>query len=267
MSREINWINLWTPNILRLLGVFAVFLIILGFVLYYNSSIKKTKHNEAPRGLAFLIFNLINYFRNLTREILGKDLEKLSPIFLTIFSYIALSNMIGMTGLENPTSSVAICLTFGLISFVGIFVIGFRYQRFSFLYKFTFNVRVEKKSDNKKIRIPLMFNPIEIMGSITPLISLSFRLWGNIFAGVLIMSLLYNLPYALISNDLGQLFPEFEPGGIMTPDRWNLGAVTLAISLFVPPFHAFLDIGIGLIQALVFILLTMVYWVLNKEHE
>ena len=266
MSREINWVNLWSPNLLRLLGVLAVFLIILGSVLYYNSSIKRTKHNEPPKGLAFLIFNLINYFRNLTREILGKDLEKLSPIFLTFFSYIALSNLIAMVGLESPTSSVMVCLTLGLFCFVGTFVMGFRYQRFSFLYKFTYNVTIEKKSDNKKIKIPLMVNPIEVMGSLTPLISLSFRLWGNIFAGVLIISLLYNLPYALISNDLSQLFP-VEPGGIMTPDRWRLGAITLLSSLFVPPLHAFLDIGIGLIQALVFILLTMVYWVLNKEHE
>ncbi|MGL5245982.1 MAG: FoF1 ATP synthase subunit A [Mycoplasmoidaceae bacterium] len=267
MSRAINWINLWTPNLLRLLGVVAVFLIILGSVLYYNSSIKRTKHNEAPRGFAFLIFNLINYFRNLTRDILGQDLEKLAPIFLTFFSYISLSNMIGMVGLENPTSSVAVCVTLGLCSFVGTFVMGFRYQRFSFLYKFTFNVNIQRKSDNKKIKIPVMVNPIEVIGSVTPLISLSFRLWGNIFAGVLIVSLIYNLPYALIVGDLSQLFPEELPGGIMTPDRWSLGAITLISSLFVPPLHAFLDIGIGLIQALVFILLTMVYWVLNKEHE
>ncbi|MGL4616945.1 MAG: FoF1 ATP synthase subunit A [Mycoplasmoidaceae bacterium] len=265
MPREINWVNLWTPNLLRLLGVLVVFLIILGSVLYYNSSIKRTKHDEAPRGFAFLIFNLINYFRNLTRDILGQDLEKLAPIFLTFFSYISLSNMIGMVGLENPTSSVVVCLTLGLFSFVGIFVMGFRYQRFSFLYKFTFNVEI--KSNNKKIKIPLMVNPIEIIGSVTPLISLSFRLWGNIFAGVLIISLIYNLPYAIMINDLGQLFPEGSPGGIMTPDRWSLGPITLISSIFVPPLHAFLDIGIGLIQALVFILLTMVYWVLNKEHE
>ncbi len=242
-------------NILRLSGVIAVFLIIFISIIYYNKSIKKIKTNETLSGYALLIFILINYFKNITRDILGKDLEKTAPVFLTLFSYIALSNVIGIIGVENPTSSIWVTLTFGMFSFIGTFVIGFRYQRFSFLYKFTFNIKVKIKSKDKKIRIPVMINPLEVISSITPLISLSFRLWGNIFAGALILLLIYNLPSAF-ANGVDSLLPVGVP--IAEP-------LILLSSLITPPVHLFLDIGIGLTQALVFILLTMVYWTLNKE--
>ncbi|MGL4647531.1 MAG: FoF1 ATP synthase subunit A [Mycoplasmoidaceae bacterium] len=245
-------------NILRLAGVLLVFFIILFSVIYYNHAIKRIKPNQALGGYALLIFMLINYFRNMTREILGEELEKLAPIFLTIFSYIAMSNVIGIIGVENPTSSVWVCLSLGLFSFIGIFVMGFRYQRFSFLYKFTFNIKIKVKGKEDKIRIPVMINPIEIMGSLTPLISLSFRLWGNIFAGALILFMVYNLPYAiLISPDAilsGKDFIDQSP--------WVLLTV-----LLTPPMHAFFDIAIGLIQAMVFVLLTMVYWNISKEEH
>ena len=55
--------------------------------------------------MVLIIQMLIAYIRALVVEILGLKLEKLTPYFLYLFSYILLSN------------------------FIGLFVIGFRYQK------------------------------------------------------------------------------------------------------------------------------------------
>lgn len=55
--------------------------------------------------MVLIIQMLIAYIRVLVVEILGPKLEKLTPYFLYLFSYILLSNLIGL------------------------FVIGFRYQK------------------------------------------------------------------------------------------------------------------------------------------
>jgi F-type H+-transporting ATPase subunit a len=83
---------------------------------------------------------------------------------------------------------------------------------------------------------------------ITPLISISFRMWGNIFAGGVIVSLWYFM------------------FGYLTSFVPIIGVLSLLSGLVSPPIHGYFDIFVGCIQALVFTMLTMVYWSLAKDH-
>ena len=103
-------------------------------------------------------------------EILGKTGEKLVPFFVFLFTYLLFSNLIGIFGFNNPTASYTVTFSLAFITFIGTFAIGLKYQKLSYLKQFCICVSVKNK------KIPLLPNPIEILGSIAPLISLSFRL-------------------------------------------------------------------------------------------
>ncbi len=241
----------WDNAVPHLTGIVVVFVFILISILYYRKAMINLKPDETPTGYALIIFIMIENIKGLVRDILGPEFEKITPYFIFLASYIFCSNMIGIFGFENPTGSITVTFSLGIITFIGMLVIGFRYQRISYLKNFTINISVKSKKTGKENKIPVMINPIEIIGKITPLISISFRIWGNIFAGGLIMTLLYTVPM------LGSQGVDALKNGPPDP-------LMLLAALYIPPLIAFFDILTGSIQTMVFMLLTMIYWTLEK---
>jgi F-type H+-transporting ATPase subunit a len=128
--------------------------------------------------------------------------------------------------------------------FVGNFAIGFRCQKWSYLTRYTFNIKSKKTGKHYGI----FLNPLEATSMISPLISISFRLWGNMFAGSIVIGLWF---YAT-----GMIFYQIP----------YIGVLNLLGGLTAPPLHAYFDFLAGTIQALVFTLLTMIYWTVAKDH-
>lgn len=236
------------------LSIIITTILISIIIFYYYFSIKKLKPNETPKGFALLLFILINYSKQLVFEILGPKFIRLTPYFITLFGYILVSNLIGIAGFENPTASVSVTLSMGLITFIGTFIIGFKYQRLSYLKKFLLGINLKDKKTKQKKYIPLFINPLEIIGNVTPLISISFRLWGNIFAGGIILTLFYSIPMAI------QASGSTSNPNMFDPTMNNANEFVLIMGLFAAPLNAYLDVMTGIVQALVFVLLTMVYW-------
>jgi F-type H+-transporting ATPase subunit a len=113
----------------QLLSIGFVLVVLISFMIIYFVKLKKVKVNEAPHGYVLLVQIYVEYVRNLVIEILGKRFEKLTPYFLFLLTYLGLSNIVGIIGLENPTASLTVTLTLGLVMFVGNFAIGFRCQK------------------------------------------------------------------------------------------------------------------------------------------
>jgi F-type H+-transporting ATPase subunit a len=157
------------PQIVSI-GVVVSLLVIL-FIVYYVK-LKKVPVNKSPKGIVLIMQIYVEYIRNLVVDVMGKKSEKLTPFFIFLFSYLILSNMIGIVGLSDPTESLTVTLSLGIIMFVGTFVIGFKYQRLSYLTRFTFNYKSKKTGKS----YPLMINPLSITDVVAPLISISFRL-------------------------------------------------------------------------------------------
>ncbi|GHU33064.1 hypothetical protein FACS1894166_07700 [Bacilli bacterium] len=149
-----------------------VFVLLLAAVLVYYKKLKHIPANMAPHGYVLIIQIYVEYIRGLVVDILGKRLEKLTPYFVFLMSYLLLSNTIGILGLANPTGSLTVTLSFGLVMFIGTFVIGFRYQKLSYLTRFCINIKSKKTGHH----YPIMVNPLKIIEVVTPLISISFRL-------------------------------------------------------------------------------------------
>lgn len=237
----------WKPTELQpeIFSIFLVFLIITFFVIFYNVKIRKLNPKEAPTGLALLIFNLINYFKLLTSDMLGQKFVKWTPYFLTLFVYIWGCNLISILGFDNPTATTTVTFSLGIITVVGSFVLGVRFQRSRYFLKYVFKFSyVDKKTGEKKL-IPYFFNPLGVMDNVTPLLSISLRLWGNIFAGALILSLFYSISMAIAG---------------VNPLENDGSPFMLIMGFIASPFHAFFDLLVGSVQAFVFTMLTLSYW-------
>jgi len=227
-----------------ILSISITFLLIFILFSIYYYKIKRYNSVKTPHGFLFIFSLYVIFIRNFTIQILGKKNEKFTPFFIYLFSYILISNIISVFGLTNPTSSLSVTVSLGLVTFFGIFVIGIKYQRLSFLKKYTFNI---SKKNGKTI--PLMINPINIVGQFAPLISISFRLWGNIFAGSLIVTMVLSSTESLTNN--------------MVPyNIFNILGVFVLI-----PLHLYFDLLSGFIQTFVFMLLTLVYWKMEMVEK
>ncbi|MDE6645913.1 MAG: F0F1 ATP synthase subunit A [Malacoplasma sp.] len=244
----------WNPFELRpeIISILVVTIILAGTIIYYYFSIKKLDPRDPPKGLAFFIFNLISYFKGLVYDVLGKNFVKYTPYLLTVFVYILTCNVISVIGFENPTALTTVTFALGLGTTLGSIIIGIRYQKTSYFYRFLFKFYVKSKKTGRRIMIPYFLNPFGVVEIITPWISISLRLWANILSGALIITLFYAIPMVFFQRD---------------PTVYPAGPEIILFSFFAIPVHGFLDWLVGSIQAFVFVILTMCYWNSASELE
>jgi len=194
-----------------IIGIMAMILIPIYLIL-----------KKKPGIAHYIITSFINYFANLSKQSLGKLMFGHFAFVTSIFLFIFLGNTIAiLPGLEEPTKDINTTLALGLTSF---------------LYIQYFNIKTHGiKSYIGEYFSPffIMF-PLNIIGKFASVISLSFRLYGNIFGGVIITKI-------FISAIEGNIFTEI-PGLI----------VGIPITLFFGLFEGFL-------QAFVFMMLTLTY--------
>lgn len=107
------------------------------------------------------------------KDVIGEDLaRKYLPLVATIGLFVFFSNVVGIIpGFESPTSNINVTLVLALVVFVYYNFEGIREQ--GFIHYFA------HFAGPVKLLAPLMF-PIEIVSHISRIISLSFRLFGNI---------------------------------------------------------------------------------------
>lgn len=167
---------------------------------------------------------LINWFDETLQESLGEDRRKFLPLILTLFLFVLLSNWLGLIpALRSPTRDLNTCLGLGLLVFLvshtnAIKKKGLKRYLASYFKPFWF-----------------LF-PSNVFSEASKVLSHSFRLFGNIFAGGIIISV---IPLILV-----QIFKFF--------------AVPLGI-LAMPAINGFFILFIGGIQAFVFSLLALAY--------
>ncbi|UCB56753.1 MAG: F0F1 ATP synthase subunit A [Candidatus Omnitrophota bacterium] len=173
---------------------------------------------------------LIAWFDGMAKEALGKDGRAFLPLILTLFLFVLISNWCSVVpGLTSPTRDLNTCLGLGLLVFFtshiwSIRINGLRRYLARYFQPYWF-----------------MF-PSNIFSEIGKLLSHSFRLFGNIFAGGIIIAV---IPLILV-----QLFKTL---GI------PLGVLTM------PVVKAFFGLFIGGIQAFVFSMLALTYIAVLKE--
>lgn len=166
---------------------------------------------------------LISGLEEFAVGITGEEGRWLLPVIATIFIYIATCNLIGLIpGFFPPTASINTTVACALTVVVFTHVIGIKYHGAGYIKHFLGPVWW---------MIPIIL-PIELIGHVARVLSLSFRLFGNMMGHELVLGILFSL---------AGMF--FAPLPIM------------ALGIFV-----------ALVQAFVFFLLSVMYFTSAMEH-
>jgi F-type H+-transporting ATPase subunit a len=244
-----------------LLTTWLVVLVVLIFSLAIRLRIKRI-----PKGFQNFFEFVIEGAMSLADSVTGskKITAKVFPLAFTIFIFVLINNWFGILPLggfgiiENTehgrafipfirsgTADINTTLALGLVAVIGSNIFGIMsigiwkmFNKYVNVKAFGEIVRKVRREPAILISAPIMFfvGILELVGEFAKIASLSFRLFGNVFAGeVLLMAMGAILAYVLPLPFLG------------------------------------LEIFVGLIQAFIFSLLTLVYFTIaatdHEEHD
>ncbi|WP_294580135.1 F0F1 ATP synthase subunit A [uncultured Thomasclavelia sp.] len=193
----------------------------IAFILIGNK-FKKANPLEKPKGVVLVVETGINMIYNYMSSIMPgppRFAKNYYPYFSMLFIYVFICNISGLWGFEAPTSCLSITLAMGLTT---ITLIQYNALRTNGLFAYVKN---------------LLIPPTNILGAISPMISLSMRLFGNILAGSILMSLVYSFTGYLSSYIIDFNF---------------LGPFVASI------LHMYFDVFAGFVQTLIFVTLSSI---------
>ena len=200
---------------------------VLSFFVYFKS--KKVSAFDTPKGFLLIVETFVVAIEKLLLQNMGKQFSFYGSYFVTITLYIFFGFLFGLTGLASPLSYYMNTFTIVLISFILIHYTALKTNGWKYFKRF-----VEP--------FPI-FLPINLISVWAPLVSMSFRIFGNILSGIILMTLVY----ALMGSISSAIF-SFLPAGLNS----------IFIAPFVTPWlHLYFDLFSAFIQTLVFISLSM----------
>ena len=213
--------------------IILITLILSVLIIVLSKFVAKANPLEKPKGIVVPVIWLVEMVnRNVENNVGKKNALKLTPYILVLWLYIFFSNIIGLFGLNSPTSNLSVTLLLAFLTWLIIQFVEFKYDG----VKAWFHAFLEP--------LPVML-PMNIIGKFSTMISMSLRLFGNILCGGIMMQLVYNSTQAL-ANTIGQALGA-------------QGSIFNFIAPFIAPIlHVYFDLFAGFIQTLVFVTLTMV---------
>lgn len=209
----------WSINIESFISTCIITTIIISLCLLAHKALL----NEQSK-VRFIILKYVQVFKDLLEQTLYSCPVNHLGFIGSLFTFILACNTISILPfLEEPTKDLNTTFALGVISF---------------LYVQTYSIKVNGlKSYIVDYFHPffLMF-PLNVIGTLTSIISLSFRLFGNIFGGYIISS----------------LYSKMLAGSIVLETFGLVSGLNIAMLLIFGVFE-------GLIQAFVFAMLTLTY--------
>ncbi|MBI4563705.1 MAG: F0F1 ATP synthase subunit A [Planctomycetes bacterium] len=135
------------------------------------------RYERVPRGLQNLFELAVSLLRSFVRGFTGPSGDRYVPFLGTVFLFIFLMNLLGIVpGFRAPTMTLSTTAALGLTTFVAVQIFAIRDAGpVSYLSHFTGGVSW------KLLPIFLLMIVVEIIGELAKPMSLSLRLFGNIF--------------------------------------------------------------------------------------
>lgn len=153
--------------------MFVAHLILVAIIILVIAKMATKSLRAVPTGTQNVMEAYLGGTIAMGKDVIGEELaRKYLPLVAAVGMFVFVSNVIGIIpGFEAPTSNINITLPLALLVFFYYNYEGIKKNGIiKYLAHFTGPV---------KILAPLMF-PIEIVSHISRIISLSFRLFGNI---------------------------------------------------------------------------------------
>lgn len=215
-------------------------MILLFLTLFATARSAERNRDKAPKGLQNLIEPIITFIKNeiAIPSIGEKKYQNFMPALLSLFFFILLNNLMGLVPIfpfgANVTGNISVTMVFALFTFFVTNIRGNKYY-----WKEIFNPDVPFWL---KVPIPLM-PVLEMTGMITKPFVLMIRLFANMLAGHMIVSVFLSLIFIFSS--------------LMGPAAgYAVGPISVIFAVFI----TLLDILVSFIQAYVFTLLSAIYF-------
>jgi len=212
-------IEIWITESIVVAWAIMALLIIFAVVV----RVKISKFKEVPTGFQNVVEIMVESFEGLVIRSAGPKLAWIGGWFFTVFAFLLVSNMSGLIlFIRPPTADWPVPLGLALITFFLIQFAGIRYRGWGYI---------------KSLFEPVfVFFPINILGEISKPIALSFRLFGNVLGGMILVSLVY-------------------------------GLAPMVVQLFLPAvLHLYFDIFAGGLQAFIFTVLSLTFVGVAATH-
>lgn len=156
------------PSMFTAIGV-TIFLLTICLILRLTV-IKNLKN--IPGKIQTFLEMIVKFYDNMARESAHEYAGFIGPYIMAAGFYICISTLVELIGFRPALSDINTCLSLGIFTFLVIGFLGFK-----------------KKGLGKRLKRYL--NPINVITDFAVPVSLSFRLFGSIVSGLLIMELVY----------------------------------------------------------------------------
>lgn len=197
------------PNSAAMEILVCLVLIILFFAVRARLSVDK------PGGLQHTFELVHGFIEQQSHEIIGPHSEAYTPFLVTLALFILFCNLIGVIpGFESPTALPIVPLGCAIVAFCYYQAQGFKHAGVKYLAHF---------AGPMPLLAPLMI-PIEIISHLARVLSLTIRLFANMFAGDMVTLVFFSL-----------------------------------VPIGIPILFLGLHLGVSFLQTYIFVLLTTVY--------
>ncbi len=197
-------------------------LVFIGLLLYFVL-VRATLSVERPGAVQHLAEMTNEFVAEQSEAIIGHGYERYIGYLTVLGLFILIANLMGLVpGLESPTANPVVPLGFALVTFVYYHFEGIRANGGAYIKQFLGPVWW----------LSWLLFPIEVISHCARVLSLTVRLYANMFAGDLVTLAFFSL-----------------------------------IPIGVPLIFMFLHLGVALVQAYVFMVLATIYLSLAVSHD
>ncbi|MGO8797404.1 MAG: F0F1 ATP synthase subunit A [Candidatus Sulfotelmatobacter sp.] len=203
---------------------FAMELLVFGLLLLLFVLVRSRLSVESPGALQHAFEGIEGFVQGQSNEIIGHHSEPYTPFLATLLFFILFCNLLGVIpGFESPTAVPIVPLGCAVCAFLYYQAQGFKHAGIGYLKHF---------AGPMPVLAPLMV-PIELISHLARVLSLTIRLFANMFAGDMVTLVFFSL-----------------------------------VPIGVPIIFLGLHIGVSLLQTYIFVLLTTVYLqgAVSEEH-
>jgi F-type H+-transporting ATPase subunit a len=197
-----------------------------------------------PRGVQNFMEVVIEQIQQIIDDVMGPQGRPYLPLIATLGLFILATNLEGLIpGFAGPTANLNTTAACALVVFFAYHYIGIRKQGpIAYLKHFMGPVPLPLK--------PLMF-VIEIISHLARPLSLTLRLFGNMFGGHILLAIIFFLMG--LQGLIGWALSGSVPGAIVG----GIGGIVMIV--FTVGFLYPLKLLVSLLQAFIFVMLTMLY--------
>ena len=204
---------------------FAMELLVAVLLTIFFVAVRLRLSVERPGQLQHTMEGIHGFITNMADEVIGHDGHKYVAYLVTLGMFILCCNLIGLVpGLESPTAVVIVPLGCALLTWFYYHFQGLRTKGPIGYLKVFMGPQDKEMPWWLRYFLPILMFPIEIFSHLARILSLSVRLYANMFAGEMVTLVFFSL-----------------------------------IPVGIPVLFEGLHIGVSLVQTYIFVLLPAVY--------